>query len=139
MAEGASGPGETIEAPGDPVPVAGGAAAVDWGDTRLRIWANAGAQAKRKNPTAATAKAPRQKPRRDMSKTHPDIAIFVDPNRGNFKPLPARQPARRRSAASCYLADSPSLSPYLGSGLLAISPAAMMPCRHHALSFTRIQ
>jgi hypothetical protein len=34
-----------------------------------------------------------------MSKPHPDIAIFLDPNRGNFKPV----------------SDSPSLSPYLGT------------------------
>jgi hypothetical protein len=50
-----------------------------------------------------------------MSKPHPDIAIFLDPNRGNFKPVSARRRTRRPSAVSCYLADSPSLSPYLGT------------------------
>jgi hypothetical protein len=111
MAAGESGAGLTIEAPGDPVPVDNGTEALDCGDTRPRIWANAGAQAKRKIPTAAMAKAPR----RDMSKPHPDIAIFLDPNRGNFKPVSARRRPRRPSAASCCLADSPSLSPYLGT------------------------
>src|ERR1700733_10007510 len=95
-------------APGEPVPVGGGTEAVDCGETRARICAKAWGDTKRKAPTAAPATAARQK----IAKPHPDIAIFLDPNRGNFKPPPPGRASRSTPPASRYLADSPSLSPY---------------------------
>ncbi len=99
-------------APGDPGAFVRGieGAHCDCGETRLRVCANAGAAAKRKITAAAAAAAAAV--RRRLFKPHPDIAIFLDPNRGNFKPRPGRSSRAGMLAVPPYLADSALLSPY---------------------------
>jgi hypothetical protein len=79
---GANGVGAMIVAPGDPVPGVSGALTVACGANRLRTCAGARAGAVKTIPTATTAAALRQ----NVVKPRPDMAIFLDLNRGNFKP-----------------------------------------------------
>jgi hypothetical protein len=107
-AGGAKGVGATMVAPGDPLPGVSGTEAVDCGETRLRICAKACGETKRKTPIAAPATAARRK----IAKPHPDIAIFLDLNHGNFKPPSPGRAFPGMLGGLRYLADSPSLSPY---------------------------
>jgi hypothetical protein len=50
--------------------------------------------------SAATARATARTLHRTTPIPHPDITIFVDPNSGNFKPIPVAYSAPRRPSMS---------------------------------------
>jgi hypothetical protein len=74
--------GAIIVAPGDPVPGVSGAGSVACGASKLRTCAGARIGEDKTIPAAAPAAAMRQ----NVVEPRPDIPIFVDLNRGNFKP-----------------------------------------------------
>jgi hypothetical protein len=82
------GAGDTMLAPGVPVPGTKGAGAVACGPTRLRVCAKPCAGA---NIWLAAATSAAAAQRRNMLKSHPDITIFLGPNHGNFMPGRVRQ------------------------------------------------
>ncbi len=61
--------------------------------------------------------------RRNSLKTQPDIAVFVDPNRGEFKPARTPRPVLIAVRRMPYVADRASLSPYRDFRIVAASAA----------------
>jgi hypothetical protein len=115
----ASGVGDTMVAPGDPItPEGGDAGAADCGATRLCTCAETGAGMIAMAP--ATAKTAAAAQRLKPGNPHPDIAFFLVSNHGNFMPRRTGQ-AEAKGRQAPHPADFPLLSPYPELPLVAVA------------------